>query len=213
MTKPSKRENYHHGDLRAALLSTAGEMLEAEGPEAISFRAVARAVGVSATAPYNHFASKEELLSVIARAGFADLTASQAAAAASGGSPQERIFRLGVDYVGFALARPQLYRLMFGAGTSRLQAHPDVSAAKYGSFQPLYGVLAELQPADEKEAEAMAVGAWATVHGLSMLAIDGSLQPDAGGVTPGGLLHTILLRHAICAAPSTPATDARLTSL
>src|SRR5437868_3207066 len=44
------RPSYHHGDLKAALLAAAGRLLEEEGAEAVSFRAIARDVGVSQTA-------------------------------------------------------------------------------------------------------------------------------------------------------------------
>ncbi|WP_397419673.1 TetR family transcriptional regulator, partial [Phenylobacterium sp.] len=51
---------YHHGDLRRALVEAARRLLEAEGPSALSLRAVAREAGVSPAAPYHHFKDKAE---------------------------------------------------------------------------------------------------------------------------------------------------------
>jgi AcrR family transcriptional regulator len=68
----SEKPRYHHGDLRAALLGAAMELLE-EDDGGLSLRAVARRAGVSATAPYRHFADKEALESELAAQGFADL--------------------------------------------------------------------------------------------------------------------------------------------
>ena len=53
---------YHHGDLRQALMDSADAILEREGPNALSLRAVAREAGVSPAAPYHHFKDKDELL-------------------------------------------------------------------------------------------------------------------------------------------------------
>ncbi|MBR0666528.1 TetR/AcrR family transcriptional regulator [Roseomonas hellenica] len=173
--------SYHHGDLRSALIAAAGEMLERDGPEAISFRAVARATGVSQTAPYNHFQSKEDLLATVAEAGFRDLEASQSATAEAARPGEDRVTALGLDYVRFALRRPQLYRLMFGVGVSDWYAHPEVLAAKGASFRPIQTVLAEqLAAGGEAGPEAVetaAIAAWALVHGLAMLLIDRSLDP------------------------------------
>lgn len=179
--RPQRKRGYHHGDLKAALVAAAGEMLERDGPEAISFRAIARATGVSQTAPYNHFRSKEDLLATVAGAGFRELEASQIAAAAATRSGQARIISLGLDYVRFATIHPQLYRLMFGASVSDWCAHPAVADAKKASFRPIQIALGEhLAVEDETKSEAVetaAVAAWCLVHGLSMLLIDNSLDP------------------------------------
>ena len=53
---------YHHGDLRAALLAEAGLLLEQEGVDAVTFRGLARRLGVSHAAPGYHFADREDLL-------------------------------------------------------------------------------------------------------------------------------------------------------
>lgn len=196
MARASKRENYHHGDLRAALLAAARELLEANGPEAISFRATARAVGVSPTAPYNHFTNKEDLLATLAGEGFSELAASQTAVAALGEPLRERIVSLGLDYVSFALEHPQLYRLMFGVGLQRLRLLQDIADAKRASFLPLRSALAELSTRAGSKDEARAIGAWGLVHGLSMLVIDGSLPRTAAAPVPGSTLHIILSEYA-----------------
>ena len=66
MTDSAAPKTYHHGNLRAELLDTALEQLRAGSAEDLSLRALARAVGVSQTAPYRHFADKGELLAAMA---------------------------------------------------------------------------------------------------------------------------------------------------
>jgi AcrR family transcriptional regulator len=155
-------------------------MLEKTGPESISFRAIAREAGVSQTAPYNHFTSKEHLLATLATIGFRELEASQTAATRGADTPNEQIDGLGRAYVRFACRHPQLYRLMFGVGMSNWRARQEVATAKKASFRPLQEALAaSLRITSGNSAatvETAAVAAWAMAHGLSMLLIDGALD-------------------------------------
>ena len=68
--KSAESRPYHHGDLRRALVDAARRLLEAEGPTALSLRAVAREAGVSPAAPYHHFKDKAELLDAVAHEGW-----------------------------------------------------------------------------------------------------------------------------------------------
>ena len=56
------KKQYHHKDLRNALIEKGIEIVNSEGLYSFSLRKVAAACGVSHAAPYSHFQSKEELL-------------------------------------------------------------------------------------------------------------------------------------------------------
>ncbi len=187
------RTSYHHGDLRSALLTAAAELLERDGPEGISLRALARAAGVSQTAPYNHFPDKTELLATLAADGFAALTAAQADAAGKASTPSAQIVAIGSAYVSFARGHPQLYRLMFGAGVADWRGHRLVEEAKHGSYEPVkQAVIAVLGERAEMETEVVNIAAWALVHGLAMLLIDGTLAAPEEGAAP--LVEAVLER-------------------
>ena len=64
------RSTYHHGNLGPALIAAARELLDADGPGAVSLREAARRVGVSATATYRHFQDKDHLLAAVAAEGY-----------------------------------------------------------------------------------------------------------------------------------------------
>ena len=180
--KAAPARGYHHGDLRSALVAAAAALLERDGAEALSFRAVARAAGVSQAAPYNHFAGREELLATIAEQGFRALEAAQIAAADRAGPGASRVISLGMDYIAFAIAHPQLYRLMFGVGVASWCAYPAVAEAKHRAFEPTRAVLAGHLGPDTPAAtrEAAAHAGWGLVHGLAMLRLDGSVAGAAG---------------------------------
>ena len=173
------RRPYHHGDLRNALLAKAQTLLERDGPAVLSFRGIARAVGVSQTAPYNHFPDKEHLLVALATIGLSELKARQIAAAAAS-QPEARLEAIGRAYIHFARENPQMYRLMFGETISEWHRHPAAVAAKHDCFQPAREAWADElrshQDTSPAEAETAAIAGWSVVHGLAMLMIDGVLQ-------------------------------------
>ena len=121
MSTLKDRKSYHHGDLRRALLTAAGKMLERDGPTGVSLRAAARRAGVSPAAPYRHFRGKEELLAALAVAGFDELARiTTEVAAPHAAEPLQKAYAICRAYVEFSVANPQLYRLMFSAGIRAL---------------------------------------------------------------------------------------------
>jgi AcrR family transcriptional regulator len=169
-TSKRQKRTYHHGDLRAATLSAASELLENQGPGALTLREVARRAGVSHNAPYRHFQSREALLAALAAEGFDAFAARMAAAPAH---------HMGEAYVSFALERPQLFRLMFG-GVLKLGSDPALARAAKGAYEGL--VAAFRARGDVAEPEVAAAAAWSLVHGLSQLLLDGHFpQATAAG--------------------------------
>jgi len=147
---------YHHGDLRKAVLQEASHILEKEGLAALSLREVARRAGVSHNAPYRHFRDRESLLAALVEEGFqmfADELAKR---------PRRE---MGEAYVEFALAHPQRFRLMFG-GTVKL---PQRDRRAYDALLESFSDLGE-------DAQYAAAAAWALVHGLAHLLLDGHFE-------------------------------------
>lgn len=168
-------KSYHHGDLRAALLTAAIELLESG--EAFSMRAVARRAGVSQTAPYRHFADRAALDGAVAVAGFQDLTAELAATRAQappGAAPAEVLGDLGVTYVRFALRRQAEFRIMFGNECDTVDAERVLAAQALHTV--LDDVLAEMFP--DADVPALSTALWAMAHGLAFLHLDGKLRPE-----------------------------------
>ncbi len=166
----SKRDGYHHGDLRSALIALALETIEQSGPEEIALRTLARRAGVSGMAPYRHFADKASLLEAVARQGFADLRDSLRAVEHP--DPKKALIAFGVVYVRFARSRPGLFRLMFGGApptpTTQLAETPDTV------FGLLTGCIAQLVPPARRQITLLAC--WSIVHGLACLVVSGRIR-------------------------------------
>ncbi len=97
---PARRDSYHHGDLKRALTSAALSLVAEKGPKGFTLTEAARRAGVSAAAPYRHFADKAELLASVSEQGFLDLHAALSAVdcrgpQAPGDRTRERLRALG----------------------------------------------------------------------------------------------------------------------
>ncbi|MEX0299427.1 MAG: TetR/AcrR family transcriptional regulator [Kordiimonas sp.] len=169
------KKNYHHGDLRGALVAAASDILAEDGMEKLSLRGVARRAGVSQAAPYHHFENKHALLSAVAAAGFVALRASMKKHAAES---EDQFQGVGVGYVMFAMENPALFRLMQGPYFSCDEPSPELLAAGEASRGVLLDNIAAAYPdASERELRVKAAASWSIVHGLATLLLDGRLQP------------------------------------
>ncbi len=162
---------YHHGDLRGSLLAEGLRLIETRDAETLSLREVARAAGVSATAVYRHFPDKRALMAALAEEGLARLYEAQAAAAAD--APDNAFEATGRAYVRFALANPALFRLTF--------TYPDVAVGDPtgdAAGRLLHDHALLRAGGDPARARLIALRAWAFVHGLAMLMLDGRVPRD-----------------------------------
>ncbi len=201
------RKPYHHGALRKALIDEAFQVLEREGLEGVSLRALASSAGVSKTAPYRHFADKRELLATLAAEGFrmladsleevvpgagdrtpAETDGTSGASNAGGGDGSglgaegaaagvHRLFRA---YLRFAQSRPALYRLMF----SPLGFSLHSESCRINSARALACLVRAVEEArgrgwrPSQETTALVLSLWAEVHGWAGLLIDRLLPAD-----------------------------------
>ena len=169
----TSKKPYHHGDLSRQLIAVGEAVLAERGLAGLSLREVARRLGVSHNAPFKHFASREALLAAMAEAGFEEL--GQRLAAADAGPPEKYVVARGLAYVGFALERPTLFRLMF-SGEIDMDRFPELAQRAEWSLGAVGGRIAD---AFGSEAIADAtLSAWAFVHGLSHLLLDGQIPPE-----------------------------------
>jgi AcrR family transcriptional regulator len=172
------RADYHHGDLRRALLDATLRLVELHGPQGFTLRAAARAAGVTAGAPYHHFKDKDALLGAVAAEGFELFRAAlEGAAERPAATPRERMRNVGVAYVLFAVEHPTRFRVMLGYGVQSRMRDRAVAATAVSMYEFVRGVLIEglesgsPEPVQEPEV----LGWWSVVHGLAFLTIDGHL--------------------------------------
>jgi AcrR family transcriptional regulator len=171
---------YHHGDLRRALLSAATELAERGGSDGVALREAARRIGVSPSAAYRHFPSRDGLLAHVgsqAREALAQrmLAATADIRGSSGRSARARFRATGRAYIEFALDEPGLFEVAFRRCPPALYVPDDPSP---------YAVLSEALNALDGAGllavprAAAEVPAWVAVHGAAILLGEGMLPRD-----------------------------------
>jgi len=167
-------------------------LVEASGTRGLSWREIARRADVSHTAPYRHFANKEELLAAVAEQGFRSLTGRMIEQTA--GTPDDvakRLEAMAIAYVEFAAENPAHFRVMFGRDVPDINKHSALREA-YDVTNGLFRTgVAQVLEATGKigmklDADHFTLMAWSLVHGLASLTVDGRAG-DVGqtAVDPG----------------------------
>jgi AcrR family transcriptional regulator len=189
---------YRHGNLPVALVAAARQILDESGMQAVGLRETARRVGVSATAAYRHFTSKEDLLASVAAEGFRELGAAMEGAT-RGTNP---LMRAGLAYVEFAHQNRGLFRLMFGPVLAERAKYPALQAATNGVEALLMRGVADLdrRPLNENLA---AMGAWGLVHGLSYLVVDAFIPAGRAASLAEHILAGTRLPRPLPSEPTT----------
>ncbi len=175
--RTGQRGTYHHGDLKRALTEAALALVAEKGPKGFTLTEAARRAGVSAAAPYRHFADKAQLLAAVATEGFVQLHEALSAAREGASDPKSRVIELGRAYVRWAVTHPDYYLSMFGTETVK-RDHPDLLVAGGRTFGTLVDEITSCLEAGVLQGSdplPLAGPMWSLVHGVASLAIGGDL--------------------------------------
>jgi len=163
---------YHHGDLSRALVDAALRLIEREGPQALSLRAVAREAGVSPAAPYHHFADKSELLDAVAHQGWAALNQQMQVALSEARTPGQKRTAMGVAYVKFSREHPSLYRVMGDCSRDTKSVKMMADNDEGTGFAFVRDTIRSSAGGNVSalDIELATIAAWCAAHGLSEIA-------------------------------------------
>ena len=191
--------DYHHGNLRNALIVAAAEMIEERGSSDFSMIDASRRAGVSNAAPYRHFKDRDALLESVCQVAFMALSdATDDASSLFKKGTSEHILALGKAYIEFVTSHPEYYDLMWGDHGIRAM-ETDATELKSSGFYTLVDsvqILCDEAGAINSDALTLAAKLWALVHGLSSLALNNHLEKLVPGADVYALLessiHTFL---------------------
>ena len=172
--------NYHHGDLKNALIQAGIEILAEEGLGSLSLRKVAKQAGVSHAAPYAHFKDKQALIAAISTEGFKRLHLQiKQVLDEYANEPQRLLIETAWAYFQYALSETDSFQLMFSSALVKEKEYPDFVTASKESFTQLVKVVEICQKGGalkDGDAELVAVSTWSTVHGFASLYLEGQIS-------------------------------------
>mgnify|MGYP001818830917 CR=1 FL=1 len=180
-----KRKKYHHGDLRNALIQAGIEILEEDGLQGLTMRAIAARVGVSHTAPKNHFGSLKGLMTAIGAEGFRRHAIAMRQGLSDTSHGKDRLDAAMRGYLNFAEAHPALFQLMFSP------YYCDFGEEEFSNrARESYAILTEISrdldwdkanlPDSQLRTEMML---WSFAHGFATLKVSRQFPNDETGKT------------------------------
>jgi AcrR family transcriptional regulator len=180
MPRPGK-DRYHHGDLRAALIETAAELIAERGVRGFSLAETSRRLGVAVSAPYAHFAGREDLLAAVAVRAFELFRAALVPAMEGFSEPADRLAAMARAYVRFAAGHRPMFEMLYESGLDKAR-FPEIEAAERPLNDAFEDLVRAVSGGDEALAEEMAVTFEATARGHAMLLLDDERAPDERAV-------------------------------
>jgi AcrR family transcriptional regulator len=171
------RPNYHHGDLRAVILSEAANLVAQRGADGVSLRELARSAGVSHAAPAHHFVDRRGLFTALAAQGFRLLA--EALTNARG-----HFADAALAYVRFALSHAGHYQVMFNKSLLDVEDAELAAAEAAAGAELARGVATLRDPHAQADPAAAQLAAWSLVHGFSTLWLNDAVSAQVKEIDP-----------------------------
>jgi AcrR family transcriptional regulator len=176
MPRPGKGGRYHHGDLRAALIDTAIELIGERGVRGFSLAEASRRLGVAVSAPYAHFTDRDDLLAAVAVHGYELCYAELVSGTGQISEPADRLAAMARRYIRFAAEHRPLFEMLYESGLDKAR-HPEIEAAELPLTDAFLGCVRALSGGEgpgsgEAFAEDLATAVEATAYGHARLLLD-----------------------------------------
>jgi AcrR family transcriptional regulator len=208
MRRPVRYGRYHHGDLRTALVAAAIEVIGERGVRNFSLAEASRRVGVAASAPYAHFADRDELLAAIAVQGLELLADHLLPALGESGDAAGRLAAMTRGYVRFAVTHRPLFEVLYQAGLDKGD-YPQVAAAQQLVDGAFAGCVHDLAPGDETLARDLAEAIEAIARGYAQLLPGNGATTEEAAERAARAAHALIESRHLLARPGTPAEPSR----
>lgn len=174
-----ERDEYHHGDLKNALIEAGIEILAEEGVGGLSLRKAARRAGVSHAAPYAHFADKQALVAAISTEGQRIISERIERRVHGIVDPLEQLILTAWIYIDFAVHRSAHFKTTFSGAVEKESDYPALVEIIRQNFESVCRIVERCQAAgvlSSGPSDLVTVGVWSQVHGLASLMLEGQIS-------------------------------------
>ncbi|NEB76966.1 TetR/AcrR family transcriptional regulator [Streptomyces sp. SID14478] len=175
-----ERKQRERADRERLIVTTARELAEHQGWDAVTTRRLAERIEYSQPVLYSHFRGKREIIGAVALQGATEMAAAVRAATAAADGPLARVYALAHTYLDFAARNPAVYDALFQLDGGLAYAREDTPEQLKDAFAALLECLAEV--AGDGVAPGLFTEVfWASLHGVATLTRSGRLPPEEAG--------------------------------
>ncbi|MBI1196484.1 MAG: TetR family transcriptional regulator [Phenylobacterium sp.] len=180
-------------DFRERLCAAAERLFAERGPDAVTMRQLASALGVSPMTPYRYFEDKEDILAAVRANAFNRFADALEAARDAQADARGKGHAVGEAYVAFALEHPHAYKLMFDLHQPNQEQYPELAAAGQRAHGTMTGYVEDAVAAGLMKGDPEQIGMmfWAAVHGAVVLELAGMIPPGAARTLQQALNATL----------------------
>lgn len=192
-------KTYHHGNLKEELIACACKLCDRDGYTKLSIRSLAKESGVSQTAPYRHFETKECVYAAVATVGFKKLNE-----LVFFDSPKKitktKLVANASKYIEFGLKNANTYDLMFGTAVGNFADYPDLLKSANETYDNMKDGFASLADDSEQIIAFKCITLWSMLHGLvgiirKVNVVGDDYDDSAGPISSANMIANNLEEH------------------
>ena len=194
-------KNYHHGNLKQELIDCACRLCERDGYTKLSIRSLAKESGVSQSAPYRHFKTKEVLYASVATEGFKKLSKAFHVDA-NKKITKKHLVEIGCKYIEFGLKNANTYDLMFGTAVGNFADYPELLESANSSYENFRSSFSKLANDSDEVIAFKCITLWSMVHGLvgilrkvHVIGDESMIDPEVGPMSTANVIAGNLEDH------------------
>ena len=192
-------KSYHHGNLKQELIDCACRLCERDGYTKLSIRSLAKESGVSQTAPYRHFETKETLYASVATEGFKKLSIA-CHIDADKKITKKHLVEIGCNYTEFGLKNANTYDLMFGTAVGNFAEYPELLESANSTYENMRLSFSKLASDSDEVIAFKCITLWSMVHGLvgilrKVQVVGDDFEEGVGPISTASVIATNLEDH------------------
>ena len=192
-------KSYHHGNLKQELIDCACKLCERDGYTKLSIRTLAKESGVSQTAPYRHFETKEALYASVATDGFKKLHRA-CYIDINKKVTKKHLVEKGCKYIEFGLNNANTYDLMFGTPVTDFSNYPQLHESANSTYENMKSAFSKLDNEDDEAIAFKCITLWSMIHGLvgilrKVQLVGDNYEEDIGPISTASLIANNLEVH------------------
>ena len=192
-------KSYHHGNLKQELIDCACKLCERDGYTKLSIRTLAKESGVSQTAPYRHFETKEALYASVATDGFKKLHRA-CYIDINKKVKKKNLVEKGCKYIEFGLNNANTYDLMFGTAVGDFSNYPELLESANSTYENMKSAFSKLANEDDEAIAFKCITLWSMIHGLvgilrKVQLVGDNYEEDVGPISTASIIANNLEVH------------------